>query len=114
MQLILNAPRAPTHDEPIEEDQEDPTLAESNAGTEPEVPVSKVPDITTSSSFHFIQESRLEAPFLEESAEWVSVEPQEHIPEVVASTIEVEAVAVKGHASEDSLTPAPVQVYGQL
>ena len=36
MQLILNAPHAPTHDEPIEEDQEDPTLAEFNAGTEPE------------------------------------------------------------------------------
>ena len=79
-QLLLDPPRVPTHDEPIEEDQEDPTPA----------------------------------PSLEESAEWVSVEPQEHIPEVVASTIEVEAVAVNGHASEDSLTPAPVQVCGQL
>ena len=114
MQLILHPPRAQTHDEPIEEVQEDPTPTESNAVTEPEVPVSKVPDVTTSSSFHFIQESRLEAPSLEESAEWVSVEPQEHIPEVVALTIEVEAVAVNGHASEDSLTPAPVQVCGQL
>ncbi|KIK09725.1 hypothetical protein K443DRAFT_671049 [Laccaria amethystina LaAM-08-1] len=109
-QLVLNPPRAPTPDEPIEEEQEDPIPAESNAETEPEVPVSEVPNATTSNSFHFIQESELvEAPSLKESAEWVSVEPQEHNPEVVAPTIETEAVAVNGLVSEDSLTPAPAQ-----
>ena len=49
-QLVLNPPHAPTCDEPNEEEQEDPTPAESNAGIEPEVLVSEVPNVTTSST----------------------------------------------------------------
>ncbi|KAF8893392.1 hypothetical protein BD779DRAFT_1620446 [Infundibulicybe gibba] len=70
----LNPPRTPTpvpeEPETIEEQQDPP--APSTVESEPDAPVAGVPGaISTSGSFHFMQESELENPTFEDGAEWV-------------------------------------------
>jgi len=72
-QLAFIPPRAPTPPQQEEEvvEEEQPVLATSVVETEPEVPVAGIPASTMSSSFRFIQDSEIEAPSFEESAEWI-------------------------------------------
>jgi hypothetical protein len=112
---FANPPSEPTSAVPEDPTPEAPEPSEE----QPDVP--DVPDVpaaglggqtSTSAGFHFMQESELETPGLEDSQDWVNV-PQNQVTEVeVTMTVETaqddevaaEPTATAVHQSEVSVT----------
>ena len=101
-------PNAPAPEDPSPEDPEP-----SEEQPEPDVPAAGLgAQTSTSAGFHFMQESELETPGLEESQEWVDVAKGQGTDENTTAAVEttqgdevaVEQTVTAVHQSEVSVT----------
>lgn len=109
---FANPPAEPISATPEDPSPEDPVPSVEQPEAEPSEPSGEQPDVpatglggqtSTSAGFHFMQESELDNPGLEDSQDWVNV-PQDQVTEVETTTATVETTQGDEVAVEQTVT----------